>query len=367
MTRASSHEWVPEIDVSPLRALDIDALGGGPPSPDALAAAEPAAAAIDAACREVGFFTVVGHGVDPARFASLDRAARSFFALPDETKAEIAMARGGRAWRGWFPLGGELTSGVPDRKEGIYFGEELPADDERVVAGRPLHGPNLFPARPAELRLAVLDHLDAMTRLGQAILAGMAIGLGLDARWFVDHLTADPVILFRIFHYPPDPAVAGTDPREHQDRAGWGVAEHTDYGLLTLLGQDGTPGLEVRAPGGWTAVDARSDRFVCNIGDMLERLTGGRYRSTPHRVRNTSAVERRSFPFFLDPSWDAVVERLPITDGPSTDDAPAATSRWDGASVHDVGGTYGDYLLAKVTKVFPALADAAGPPNLPPA
>ena len=59
------------------------------------------------------------------------------------------MPHGGRAWRGWFPLGGELTSGVPDRKEGIYFGAELGADDPRVRAGLPLHGPNLFPAQPA--------------------------------------------------------------------------------------------------------------------------------------------------------------------------------------------------------------------------
>ena len=57
------------------------------------------------------------------------------------------MARGGRAWRGWFPFEGELTSGRPDRKEGIYFGEELPPDDPRVVRGTPLHGPNLFPPR----------------------------------------------------------------------------------------------------------------------------------------------------------------------------------------------------------------------------
>ena len=58
---------------------------------------------------------------------------------------QIAMARGGRAWRGYFPVGGELTSGKPDQKEGIYFGAELPADHPAVLAGTPLHGPNLFP------------------------------------------------------------------------------------------------------------------------------------------------------------------------------------------------------------------------------
>ena len=79
-------------------------------------------AAIDAACREVGFFSISGHGVDHTLAEELERASRQFFALPEVTKAEIAMARGGRAWRGWFPVGGELTSGRPDLKEGLYFG-----------------------------------------------------------------------------------------------------------------------------------------------------------------------------------------------------------------------------------------------------
>ena len=347
---------VPEIDVSVLLAAAPGRLTADPGvDPEQLAAA---ARAIDAACRDVGFFTIVGHGIDADARARLDRLSRDFFVRPEAEKAEIAMARGGRAWRGWFPVGGELTSGVPDLKEGLYFGAELGADDPHVRAGTPMHGPNLFPREPAALRDAVLAHLDAMTRVGQAVLAGMALGLGLEPSWFVDHLTTDPLILFRIFHYPqaaPPPPTAPQDGTE--DR--WGVGEHTDYGLLTLLGQDGNAGLEVHIPdGGWVAVDARPDRFVCNVGDMLERLTGGRYRSTPHRVRNTSGAERLSFPFFLDPAWDARVERLPIVDRPSDDGAAA---RWDRTSVHGFTGTYGDYLLAKVGRVFPELADAVVP------
>ena len=346
---------VPEIDVAPL--LDLVITGRSPDQPDAGdRSVGEVAAAIDEAARDVGFFTVVGHGVDPALVADLHDASRRFFALPDATKAEIAMARGGRAWRGWFPLGGELTAGVPDQKEGLYLGSELGRDDPRVAAGRPLHGANLFPAEPADLRELVLRYLDELTRVGQAVLAGMAIGLGLDPGWFARELTADPVVLFRIFHNPPT-VPAGSGGTDDERPGTWGVAEHTDYGLLTLLGQDGTPGLEVRTTDGWASVDARPDRFVANIGDMLERLTGGRYRSTPHRVRNTSGIDRLSFPFFLDPSWDAVVDRLPIVDRPVDE---GAGDRWDRTSVHgDDGGTYGDYLLAKVTKVFPELATGA--------
>ena len=300
---------VPEIDIGPLiRGHDDPGV----------------AAAIDRACREVGFFCVVGHGVDPGLRGRLDRAARAFFARPEADKAAIAMARAGRAWRGWFPLGGELTAGVPDRKEGLYFGQELGPDHPRVRAGTPLHGPNLFPAEPADLRPAVLAYLDALTHLGQVVLQGIALGLDRPASWFADHFTADPLILFRIFRYPPPPPADD----------GWGAGEHADYGLLTLLAQDGHPGLEVRTPDGWVEAPARPDAFVCNLGDMLARLSGGRYVSTPHRVRNRSGAERLSFPFFLDPGWDAVVD-------PAT------------------GGTYGDYILTKVSRVFPDLARSA--------
>ena len=303
---------------------------------------------LDEACRDTGFFGVCGHGVDPALLPRLDALARRFFARPEADKARIAMARGGLAWRGWFPVGGELTSGRPDRKEGLYVGRELAPDHPAVVAGRPMHGPNLWPIDPAGLAAATLEWMGAMESLGQALLCGLALSLGLDEAWFRRELTADPTVLFRIFHYPPD----------HD--GDWGVGEHTDYGLITLLAQDDCGGLQVRTRRGWIDVPAMPDVFVVNIGDMLERMTAGRYRSTPHRVRNVSGRDRLSFPFFLDPSWDAVVRPLPLGGGRTggrgrSDDG---VDRWDGASVHDWQGRYGDYLSAKVARVFPELAQA---------
>jgi isopenicillin N synthase-like dioxygenase len=84
---------------------------------------------------------------------------------------------------------------------------------------------------------------------------------------------------------------------------------------------------------------------------MLDRLTGGLYRSTPHRARNTSGRERLSFPFFFDPGFAAQIVPLPAHAKAQDDRA----TRWDGASVHEFSGTYGDYLLGKVGKVFPDL------------
>lgn len=302
-----------------------------------------ASQSIDAACRHDGFFVITGHGVDASLFERLDEAARRFFALPSEAKAAIAMAKAGPAWRGWFPPGGELTSGVPDGKEGIYFGSELSPEHARVQAGTPLHGANLFPA-DSDMGPVVLQVLDELTRLGHRVLRLIAGGLGLDPDWFAANLTADPTILFRIFHYP----VAG-----EVDGAAWGVQEHTDYGLLTILRQDDVGGLEVRSPGGWTQAPPVPDSFVCNIGDMLERITGGTYRSTPHRVRQPPR-SRLSFPFFFDPSWNAEITPVP---GLGDTDAPAP-ARWDGRSVFDHEGTYGEYLSAKVAKVFPELWSA---------
>jgi isopenicillin N synthase-like dioxygenase len=312
---------------------------------------ERVARAIDDACRQVGFFSIVGHGIPAELQEHLEAASHAFFSLPESEKQAIAMARAGSAWRGWFPLGGELTSGVPDRKEGIYFGSEHPLDHPRVLAGVALHGRNQFPDG-SELLTAVRGWLDALRPVADAVMRAIALGLGLPAEWFEQHLTGDPTILFRIFHYPPEPPGVVSATQQ------WGVGEHTDYGLLTLLAQDQLGGLEVRTlDGSWIDVEPIPGAIVCNLGDMLERLTGGRYRSTRHRVRNTSGASRLSFPYFFDPSWDATVPTLPL---PATPDR-ASHERWDGGDVLAWEGTYGDYLTAKVAKVFPELFEVTRP------
>jgi isopenicillin N synthase-like dioxygenase len=322
-------ESLPLIDVSPLFGSD--------PSARTRTAEE-----IGTACRDLGFFYAAGHAISDATMGSLMRTSRQFFALPEPEKMKIAMARGGRAWRGFFPVGGELTSGRPDIKEGVYFGEELGPSDPRVKTGMLLHGANLFPDAVPDLKPAVMTFMSEAERSAHAIMEGIAMSLGLDAQYFRKAYTSQPTMLFRIFHYPASTADKG-----------WGVGEHTDYGLLTLLAQDEIGGLEVKTPNGWIKAPPIPGALVCNIGDMLDRLTGGAYRSTPHRVLNTSGRSRLSFPFFFDPGFDARIVPLPEHAQYVRDDS---SDRWDKANVHAFSGTYGDYLLGKVSKVFPDLA-----------
>jgi len=312
------------------------------------------ASQIGQACRECGFFYIVGHGVDEKLQQRLEQLSRQFFAQDLETKLQIRMALGGKAWRGYFPVGGELTSGKPDLKEGIYFGAELGENHPLVQADTPMHGSNLFPDNIPLFRETVLEYMETMTQLGHTLMSGIALSLGLEESYFADRYTSDPLTLFRIFNYPPHLSPPGGENR-------WGVGEHTDYGVLTILKQDNCGGLQVKSKSGWISAPPVADSFVCNIGDMLDRMTGGLYRSTPHRVQNESegvdakrlvARHRLSFPFFFDPNFDVEVKPIQLSGVVVDDDK---SDRWDKASVHDFRGTYGDYVLSKVSKVFPEL------------
>lgn len=326
--REGEFSSVPIIDIGPL----IDA------GKDHQAVADQ----IGRACRECGFFYITGHGIKEELQQRLEELSRQFFAQDIEKKMEIRMELGGRAWRGYFPVGGELTSGIADIKEGIYFGAELDPAHPGVKAGVPLHGQNLFPANITGLRETVLEYVAEMTSLGHKLMTGIALSLGLEESYFADRYTADPLTLFRIFNYPAN---------DSPDR--WGVGEHTDYGVLTILKQDVSGGLQVKSRSQWIDAPPVEGSFICNIGDMLDRMTRGLYRSTPHRARNFSGRDRLSFPFFFDPNFDAKIEPIELAGVSTIDDDKE--SRWDRASVHDFQGTYGDYLLGKVSKVFPEL------------
>ena len=164
---------LPVIDVGPLTGVMRDEDG----------AAAAVADQIFAAARDVGFFYVTGHGITTLPLLRAD--AEVFFALPAAEKLQVDMCNAGSAWRGYFPVGAELTSGKVDQKEGLYFGVEGDAQD-----GRPLHGPNQWPERPPTLRDSVVAHMAACRQLGGRLLAALARGqVGARGRQLCPRLT----------------------------------------------------------------------------------------------------------------------------------------------------------------------------------
>ena len=294
-----------------------------------------------------------GRRLDQVADRMLDRGATVIWlGMPPTPPSEgIEEARGVangqfEALAGEFPASVEVQRALQD-----LYREELSEDDKRVRAVVPLHGANLFPDEIPGFADTILEYMACLTDLGHALMRGVAMSLALQRSYFRDRYMADPLTLFRIFHYPPSEPVNSLADDEQ-----WGVGEHTDYGVLTILRQDDVAGLQVKTQSRWIDAPPVANSFVCNIGDMLDRLTRGLYRSTPHRVRNTSGRGRLSFPFFFDPGFDARVEPMDLSGALLPEDDEA--ERWDQASVHDFEGTYGDYVLSKVSKVFPKLRES---------
>lgn len=169
-----AEKTLPVIDVSSLTRLRT-LLAGAEASAAELADAEATSRAtaqdIYDACTTAGFFYVTNHGVPEELQEALAEASREFFALPLEVKREISMQKGGKAWRGYFAPGEELTKGIPDGKEGVYFGEELAPDHPKVQAGTPMHGANLYPDDSVpRLRPLVEAYMHEVQKLGEAII-----------------------------------------------------------------------------------------------------------------------------------------------------------------------------------------------------
>ncbi|PHH91544.1 hypothetical protein CDD83_29 [Cordyceps sp. RAO-2017] len=312
-----------------------------------------------------GFFLLTGTGVPPATQAALLQSAKDFFALPTEDKMALDVARGGVAWRGYMPLGGEFTHGRQDWKEGLYIGPEH--SPEHPLAGMPLHGRNQFPdSQLPDMRRHVLDYVDQLTELGKTLTDILSLGLGLAPgkdSLRTRLLDPEPVVLFRCFKYTPAEA-------SPPGSVTYGIGEHTDFGYLTLLKVD-SPGLQVLSPTDeWVDVPVVDDGFIINVGDMLDQLTHGRFRSRPHRVQRPgpTALPRYSFPLFFDFAWGARMQRLPLDHLPPLTDVELAEARqrWAKTTFRDVDGTWSRYLAHKVQKVFPGLALPDFEPNTAP-
>ncbi len=281
-------EQVPLVDIGPFRRGDAGER-------------HRVARTIGEACRNIGFFYLVGHGVPDELVEHAFAEAKRFFDLPAEVKARISIDRSS-CHRGYFALGGEnldpeKQTAAGDLKEGLKIGRDLALDHPLVVAGTPLHGPNQWPDDLPGWRETMEAYYGALSEAGRAVMHAFALALDLEESFFDDKLTG-PMATAGPLHYPPQSG------RITEQRIGAGA--HTDFGCLTLLAQDDAGGLQVRnSAGTWIEAPPVPGAFVVNIGDMMARWTNDNFASTLHRVINASGRERYSIPFFFDPDFDA--------------------------------------------------------------
>jgi isopenicillin N synthase-like dioxygenase len=241
-----------------------------------------------AACVAHGFFYVVGHGVPVAMTSAVVAEAGRLFALAEDEKQRIA--KSSLNGRGFARLGGRALDGGGRAavKQEFYVGRERPTDDPDR---------NRWPAGLPGFRERMLDYVEAMHALADRLMGALALSLGLPE----DHFAAfcdRPIAALRLVRYPPEGAEAGA---------------HTDFGALTILLQDDAGGLQVfdLATGGWIDATPIAGAFIVNLGDLMERWTNKRYRSTRHRVVHRPGAARISAPFFFSGAPDHPIEPLP--------------------------------------------------------
>ena len=269
------------------------------------------------ACRNIGFFYIKNHGIDPTLVERVFAEAKRFFDQPKAIKDQISITQSA-CHRGYFAQGEENLDPAKqqydgDLKEGIKIGRDLGLDDPLVVAGTPLHGPNLWPDNLPGWQDTMQSYYDALCALGREIMHAFALALELPEDHFDDALQGATMATLGPLHYPPQTGKI--------TEAQIGAGAHTDFGCLTILAQDPTGGLQVRnSAGEWISAPAIEGTFVVNIGDMMARWSNDIFASTKHRVINSSGKDRYSLPFFYDPRFHADVVCLETCQSP---DRPA--------------------------------------------
>ena len=288
-----SAQYLPIIDLSRLR------------SGDAASLAE-TARAVDAVCRESGFFYIVGHGLAPGLTQRMFAASRAFFEQTDEVKQQSHI-RHSAYRRGFEAIGHQsLDPGKPtDLLEAFNIGLDFDLGQPGGESA-PRRGPNQWPdeAVAPGLRDVATEYMAAMEQLSRQLMGLIALGLGLPQAYFEPFMTM-PVPTLRMLHYPPQAAI--DDPEQ------MGCGAHTDWGALTLLAQDMSGGLQVSdAQGRWHEVPPIENSLIVNLGDLMARWTNDAYRSTMHRVVNrVSQRDRYSLPYFFDIDYFSLVSALP--------------------------------------------------------
>ncbi|KAJ4890287.1 putative 2-oxoglutarate-dependent dioxygenase [Raphanus sativus] len=328
-TNFKSH--LPIIDISPLlvKCDDSDMMED--------AGVAEVVGKLDRACRDVGFFYVVGHGISDSLMNKVKEMTHRFFELPYEEKLKIKITPAA-GYRGYQRIGVNFTSGKQDFHEAIDCYREF-KQGKYGETGKVLEGPNQWPENPQKYKELMDEYIKLCTDLSRNILRGISLALGGSPYEFEGEMVGDPFWVMRIIGYPG----------VNQENV-IGCGAHTDYGLLTLINQDDDKtALQVEnLAGDWVSAIPIPGSFICNIGDMLKILSNGVYESTLHRVINNSHRYRVCIAFFYETNFDAVVEPLDIFKEKYPGDKRSQVSR---------RVVYGEHLVNKVQTTFENLVE----------
>ena len=270
-----------------------------------------AARLLRAACVDVGFFYLEGHGMDDSeQFRRVLEESRKLFNLPlleKQALSDKVMSRGYTAMQEETLDPSVQSEG--DTKEGFYIGWDIPQSDPRHDPAK-LRGPNQWPSKDILplFQSTMEEYHSKMSAIAFRVVQLLALALGLDSSYFDSFFQDDrSIATLRLLHY---------DKRQSKPEDGvYACGAHSDYGMITLLLTDEQSGLQIFHDGQWIDVPPRPSAFVVNLGDMLERWTNGLMKSTKHRVLTSGENERYSIPFFYDPAFETVVKCLDVCTG----------------------------------------------------
>jgi isopenicillin N synthase-like dioxygenase len=309
---------------------------------------------------EIGFFHLIGHGVDPRLAAEVHDVAREFFDLPEADRVEIENVRSPQ-FRGYTRFGQERTNGQVDLRDQVDIGREQPApvigpDDPAWLR---LRGPNLWPAALPRFRPVTLAWMDEMERVAAVLLRAMAEALGQPAETF-DPAVTPPEVLLKVIRYltpevdPTDDGPAEGDGRSPAPVGDQGVGAHRDTGFLTFVHQDEVGGLEVELDGRFVPVPPHPGALVVNIGEMFQLVTQGYFRATVHRVVSPPpGTERISVAYFFNPKLEATLHPVALP--------PELAAAAPGGASADPGNpilaNYGDNSLKVRLRAHPDVAE----------
>lgn len=320
---------VPVLDLRDLRSTD--------PSVRQALAQE-----IADACGRVGFFYAKNHGIPEEEIDLIFRTAEDFHNLPLGTKMESSLTLNNHA-QGYLH---GMTKGTgknlaENLQEAFQIRRPLDDDDPDLLAGKPLHGKIPWPAAMPDLKPRMMRYYDHVDSLGYALLSFFELGLDLQPGTLKAYFGKDMNSL-RLLHYPPQ--------RPDEPGIHLGARAHSDTNAFTILAQDNNGGLEVRnRDGDWIAVPPVPGTLVVNVGEVLKVWSDAVFPSVVHRVINRSGRERYSIPFFMYPSFDALIHPLIRNPDPSN----VAPENLHTSMPRDKPLIYGEFKSQSTARIMP--------------